>query len=213
MKVIEDAAQAHGAMYKGRRAGSIGDAAGFSFYPGKNLGALGDGGAVITNDKDLAEKVRTLANYGSDVKYHHIYKGNNSRLDELQAAFLNIKLKYLDKWNAYRKQVASRYIKEIINSEIKCPINGNPEFDVIWHLFVVRTKKRDKLIKVLNEKNIGTTIHYPIPIHLQEAYIGLTDERYPVTESLANEIVSIPMYYGISDEQVDFVIKTINDFR
>lgn len=213
LKVIEDAAQAHGAMYKGRRAGSLGDAAGFSFYPGKNLGALGDGGAVITNDKDLAEKVRTLANYGADVKYHHIYKGNNSRLDELQAAFLNIKLKYLDKWNAYRKQVASRYIKEITNSEIKCPIDADPEFDVIWHLFVVRTKKRDKLIKVLNEKNIGTTIHYPIPIHLQEAYIGLTDERYPVTESLANEIVSIPMYYGITDEQVDFVIKTINDFR
>ena len=212
LKVIEDAAQAHGAKYKGKRAGSLGDAAGFSFYPGKNLGALGDGGAVVTADEKLADKVRTLANYGSKIKYHHIYQGNNSRLDEIQAAFLNVKLSKLDMWNAYRKRVAKDYYSKINNPIIKLPKISDEVFDCVWHVFVVRTSKRDKLVSYLSEKGIGTTIHYPIPIHKQEAYKGLTNETYPIAESCANEIVSIPMYYGITDEQVKYVIDALNDF-
>ena len=213
LKVIEDAAQAHGAMYKGKKAGSLGDAAGFSFYPGKNLGALGDGGAVVTRDENLADKVRTLANYGSKVKYHHIYKGNNSRLDELQAAFLNVKLSKLDQWNEYRKGVAEKYIKRINNSIIKCPQANNEIYNNVWHLFVIRTAKRDALIEYLNERQIGTTIHYPIPIHRQKAYKGLTMESYPIAEACANEIVSIPMYYGITEEETDYVIEALNSFK
>lgn len=213
LKVIEDAAQAHGALYKGKKAGSLGDAAGFSFYPTKNLGALGSGGAVVTSDAELADKVRTLANYGSKVKYHHIYQGTNSRLDEIQAAFLNIKLLNLDKWNGCRKEIANKYLANINNPLIICPQGSNSMFDNVWHLFVIRSPKRDALIEYLNENGIGTTIHYPIPIHKQEAYKGLTKENYPTAELCANEIVSIPMYYGISDEQVSYVIKKLNDFR
>lgn len=213
LKVIEDAAQAHGAMYKGKKAGSLGDAAGFSFYPGKNLGALGDGGAVVTGDENLADKVRTLANYGSKIKYHHIYQGNNSRLDEMQAAFLNVKLHKLDQWNEYRKKIANRYIEGITNPIIKCPKACDRVYDNVWHLFVIRTSKRDALIEYLNKKEIGTTIHYPIPIHLQEAYKGLTEERYPIAEACANEIVSIPMYYGITEEEADYVIEMLNHFE
>jgi dTDP-4-amino-4,6-dideoxygalactose transaminase len=213
LKVIEDAAQAHGAKYKGKRAGNLGDAAGFSFYPGKNLGALGDGGAVVTGDEELADKVRTLANYGSKIKYHHIYQGSNSRLDELQAGFLNVKLKKLDMWNAYRKRVANDYYSKICNPLIKLPQVSNDVLDCVWHLFVIRTSKRDELIDYLNEKEIGTTIHYPIPIHKQEAYAGLTTEEFKVAESCANEIVSIPMYYGITDEQIAYVIDALNNFK
>lgn len=213
LKVIEDAAQAHGAIYKGKKAGSLGNAAGFSFYPGKNLGALGDGGAVVTGDEELADRVRTLANYGSKVKYHHIYQGNNSRLDEIQAAFLNVKLLRLDQWNDHRKCVAEKYIERINNPIIKCPKANNEIYNNVWHLFVIRTSKRDALIQYLNERQIGTTIHYPIPIHLQEAYKGLTMERYPIAEACANEIVSIPMYYGITEEETDYVIETLNSFK
>lgn len=213
LKVIEDAAQAHGALYKGKKAGSLGDAAGFSFYPGKNLGALGDGGAVTTDDAELADKIRTLANYGSKVKYHHIYQGNNSRLDEIQAAFLNIKLEKLDKWNLRRKEIAKMYIKGINNPLISSPQSSDDIFDNIWHVFVVRSTKRDELVQYLNENGIGTTIHYPIPIHKQEAYRELAHEKYPAAEICAKEIVSIPMYYGITDEQVSYVIEKINEFR
>lgn len=213
LKVIEDAAQAHGAKYKGKRAGSLGDAAGFSFYPGKNLGALGDGGAVVTGDEMLADKIRTLANYGSKIKYHHILQGNNSRLDELQAGFLNVKLKKLEMWNSYRKKVANEYLRRINNPLIKMPQMSDSDFDCIWHVFVIRTARRDELIAYLDRREIGTTIHYPIPIHKQEAYAGLTNEIFPVAENCANEIVSIPMYYGITDEQVAYVIDALNNFR
>ena len=213
LKVIEDAAQAHGALYKGKKAGSLGDAAGFSFYPGKNLGALGDGGAVVTGDEDLADRIRTLANYGSKEKYHHIYQGNNSRLDEIQAAFLNVKLGQLDKWNERRRQVATRYMREITNPMIKLPMQNDADFQSVWHLFVVRTSKRDELIEFLNDREIGTTIHYPIPVHEQVAYEGLTHEKYPLAEQIAKEIVSIPMFYGISEEQIEYVIKALNEFK
>lgn len=213
LKVIEDAAQAHGALYKGKKAGSLGDAAGFSFYPGKNLGALGDGGGVVTSDVQLADKVRTLANYGSKIKYHHIYQGNNSRLDELQAAFLNIKLPYLDEWNAYRKKVANLYFEGIHNPLIACPLRSDDTYDNVWHVFVIRCAKRDELVKYLEEYGIGTTIHYPIPIHKQPAYEDLAAIKYPVAEKGAGEIVSIPMYYGITNNQVNYVIEKLNNFR
>lgn len=212
LKVIEDAAQAHGAKYRGHRAGSLGDAAGFSFYPGKNLGALGDGGIVVTNDRELAERVRILGNYGSREKYHHIFQGNNSRLDEIQAAILNVKLTYLDKWNDYRKHVAATYFSRICNPNVSCPLPSDDVYDCVWHLFVIRTEKRDELIRYLNENGIGTAIHYPVPVHMQKAYEGLTDEKYPLTEKLASEVVSIPMYYGVSDCELDYVIETINHF-
>lgn len=212
LRVIEDAAQAHGAMYKGRKAGSLGDAAAFSFYPGKNLGALGDGGAVVTNDAELADKVKTLANYGSNVKYHHIYQGNNSRLDELQAAFLNVKLLHLDRWNERRKVIANQYLSGIDNPLIACPQQSDDAYDNVWHVFVIRSAKRNELVQYFKENGIGTMIHYPIPIHKQEAYKGLTGESYPVAEASAKEIVSIPMYYGITDEQAAYVVDKINNF-
>jgi dTDP-4-amino-4,6-dideoxygalactose transaminase len=212
LKVIEDAAQAHGAKYKGRKAGALGDAAAFSFYPGKNLGALGDGGIVVSNDAILAEKVRTLGNYGSEKKYHHIYQGNNSRLDEIQAAFLNVKLSKLDGWNEYRKKVALKYVTKINNQYIKCPVLDDDEYGCVWHLFVIRTNKRDELVNYLLEKGIETIIHYPIPINKQKAYVGLTDDQFGVVEKLASEILSIPMFYGIGDEETDYVINTLNDF-
>lgn len=211
--VIEDAAQAHGAMYKGKKAGSFGDAAAFSFYPGKNLGALGDGGAVVTSNKLLAETVRTLGNYGSDIKYHHIMQGNNSRLDEMQAGFLNVKLAKLDEWNDFRKIIAKRYLNEISNPNIICPLSSDEEFDNVWHLFVIRTKRRDDLIEYLKKLGIETSIHYPIPIHKQEAYLDLKDESHPIAEVSANEILSLPMFYGITSEEVDFVINSLNNFK
>ena len=167
--VVEDCAQAHGATYKGKKVGSFGDASGFSFYPGKNLGALGDAGATVTNIRDLAEKVRALGNYGSDYKYHHIYQGNNSRLDELQAAFLSVKLPILDKVNNNRRKIADRYLNEIRNDKIILPYvpdYANP----VWHIFGIRCKKRTELEEFLNNKGIVTNKHYPIPIHLQECY-------------------------------------------
>lgn len=214
LKIIEDAAQAHGTCYHGKRVGSIGDAAGFSFYPGKNLGALGDGGAVVTNDAELAEKVRALANYGSDYKYHHIYKGNNSRLDEVQAAFLRVKLKYLDKWNEYRNKVAERYLNEIKNTEIELPTISLSSTHV-WHVFAIRTKNRDSLEEYLNNNGIGTNKHYPIPIHLQGAYEEMKMEKgsLPISEEISNTVLSIPMYYGISDKQVEFIIEKLNNWK
>ena len=214
LKVIEDAAQAHGTRYKGVRVGSLGDAAGFSFYPGKNLGALGDGGCVTTNDKELADKVRALGNYGSDYKYHHIYKGCNSRLDELQAAFLSVKLKQLDKWNEERRRIANRYLEEINNPLIVLPKRSDDVYEHIYHVFVIRCQERDKLERYLADHGIGTVKHYPIPMHLQGAYadLGISEGELPVAEEISRTVLSIPMYYGMTDEQIDYVIETINSF-
>lgn len=214
LKVIEDAAQAHGALYKGRRAGSLGDAAAFSFYPGKNLGALGDAGAVVTDDQALADRIRALANYGSRQKYHHIYQGTNSRLDELQAAFLLCKLPRLDAWNAWRRETAQRYLTEICNPAVLLP--SVPSYaEPVWHIFALRTEKRDALEAWLNQAGIGTTIHYPVPIHLQEAYahLGISRGMLPDAETIAEEELSIPMFYGITRKQVSFVIDRINAWQ
>lgn len=212
--VIEDAAQAHGVLYKGKRVGSFGDAAGFSFYPGKNLGALGDGGCVVTNNEDIAKKVRALGNYGSDYKYHHIYKGNNSRLDELQAAFLRCKLPHLDRWNEDRKRIAKKYIEGIKNPLITLPLKDDDIFDHIYHVFVIRCEKRDALEAYLNDKGIGTVKHYPIPMHLQEAYkdLELPKGSFPIAEEISETVLSIPMYYGMTDEECDYVIEELNQF-
>lgn len=213
--LIEDAAQAHGAVYKGKRVGTFGDAAGFSFYPGKNLGALGDAGCVVTNNKKIEKKVRALGNYGSDYKYHHIYKGNNSRLDELQSAFLRTKLMYLDKWNDNRRKTAHKYLSEIRNESIILPVATNKDFEHIYHVFVIRSKKRNMLERYLNENGIGTLKHYPIPIHLQPAYADLKIEQgeLPIAEEISNTVLSIPMYYGMTDEEIDYVIDKLNKFE
>ena len=211
--VIEDCAQAHGAAYKGRVVGSFGDMAGFSFYPGKNLGALGDAGAVVTESEELADKVSALGNYGSDYKYHHIYKGNNSRLDEIQAAILSVKLKYLDRMNTERKRIAKMYIEGISNPQVILPYV--PEYaDPVWHIFGIRCKRRDELEVFLKEKGIGTNKHYPIPIHLQECYRDLDFKKgdYPIAEEISETELSLPMYYGMTDEEVFYVIDRINAF-
>lgn len=211
--VIEDCAQAHGATYKGKSIGSFGDAAGFSFYPGKNLGALGDAGATVTNSKELADKVRALGNYGSDYKYHHIYKGNNSRLDELQAAFLSAKLPLMDKVNENRRYIADRYLKGIQNDKIILPYV--PDYALpVWHLFAVRCANRDALATYLSEKGIGTNKHYPIPMHLQDCYadLGIEEGSLPIAEEISATELSLPMYYGMTEEEIDFVIDTVNMF-
>ena len=212
--VIEDCAQAHGATYKGKVVGAFGDVAGFSFYPGKNLGALGDAGATVTDNEQLANKIRALSNYGSDYKYHHIYQGNNSRLDELQAAFLKAKLSCLDKVNEERRRIANKYIENISNSEIILPYV--PEYTTpVWHIFAIRCHRRDKLEKYLNEAGIGTNKHYPIPIHLQECYMDLGYKKgdLPIAEEISNTELSLPMFYGMKDEEVQYVINKVNEFK
>ena len=213
IKVIEDAAQAQGALYKGRRTGGLGDAAGHSFYPGKNLGALGDGGAVTTNDINLAEKLHTLRNYGSRIKYLHEIQGFNSRLDELQAAFLRVKLRKLDEWNERRKEIASIYLDEIDPATVAVPYV--PEWtDPVWHLFVVRSSFRDGLMKYLTDLGIATLIHYPIPPNLQGAYansnIKLKNQR--VAEGMAKEILSLPMGPHLKDEDIKHIIEALNNY-
>lgn len=212
--VVEDCAQAHGAKYKGKKIGSFGNAAGFSFYPGKNLGALGDAGAVVTNEEWLATKVRALGNYGSDYKYHHIYQGNNSRLDELQAAFLNVKLPYLDKVNTERRRIAQKYLDGIKNAQIILPYVPNYA-EPVWHIFAIRCKRRTELESFLNDAGIGTNKHYPIPIHLQECYRELRHKEgdFPIAEEISKTELSIPMYYGMKDEEIQYVIERINEFR
>ena len=211
--VIEDCAQAHGATYKGKKVGTFGDAAGFSFYPGKNLGALGDAGATVTNNKEIADKVRSLGNYGSDYKYHHIYQGNNSRLDELQAAFLSVKLKYLEKTNIERRRIASLYLNGIKNSKIILPY-VKENMVPVWHIFGVRCKNRAELENYLNGKGIGTNKHYPIPIHLQECYkdLGYKKGDFPIAEEISETELSLPMYYGMTDEEIQYVIDVVNEF-
>lgn len=215
LKVVEDAAQAHGTKYKGKKVGALSDAAAFSFYPGKNLGALGDGGCITTNDKNIADKVRALGNYGSDYKYHHIYKGTNSRLDELQAAFLRVKLTELDKWNRDRKRIAKRYLTQIINPLIKLPLDVSEDYDHIYHVFVIRCDKRDELEKYLKDNGIGTVKHYPIPMHMQEAYadLNIVEGTLPIAEEISKTVLSIPMFYGMTEDQIAYTIDKINAFH
>ena len=214
LRVVEDCAQAHGATYKGQKVGTFGDVAGFSFYPGKNLGALGDAGAVVTNNKDIADKIRALGNYGSDYKYHHIYKGNNSRLDEMHAAFLNAKLPHLDKMNVERRRIASMYTSGINNPKIIKPY-VLPDCIPVWHIYAIRCAERDALEKYLNEKGISTNKHYPIPIHLQKCYkdLNIPEGSLSIAEEISYTELSIPLYYGMTDEEVKYVIDAINMFK
>ncbi|MGQ9485580.1 MAG: DegT/DnrJ/EryC1/StrS family aminotransferase [Desulfosoma sp.] len=212
LRIIEDAAQAHGARYKGRRVGGLGDAAGFSFYPGKNLGAFGDGGAVTTNDDDLAHRLQALRNYGSHCKYIHEVKGVNSRLDEMQAAFLRVKLAKLDTWNAQRRLLAARYTKALQDLPgIITPFV--PDWaEPVWHLFVIRSPFRDQLQHALAQQGIETLIHYPIPPHRQKAYEDTALRSYPVTERIHKEVLSLPMWPAMPKADVDRVVSAIEAF-
>jgi dTDP-4-amino-4,6-dideoxygalactose transaminase len=218
LKVIEDNAQAIGAEWNGRKTGSLGDAAGFSFYPGKNLGALGDAGAVTTNDDALAEVVRTLGNYGSKVKYVNDYQGLNSRLDEIQAAFLDIKLKYIDLENQRRREIAQYYCENIKHPAIILPLQNYLNSEIrnlqshVWHLFVIRTEYREKLQHNLTENGIQPLIHYPIPPHKQKAYKLWNAWEIPITEKINNEVLSLPMSPVITNEEVEYIVRVINDF-
>lgn len=212
LKIIEDSAQAHGAIYQGRRVGNLGDASGFSFYPGKNLGCMGDGGAITTNDDELAEKIRAIANYGSHVKYCNIYKGVNSRLDEIQAGILDVKLKYLDKDNQKRREIAKYYRENIKNEKIILP-SCKDENSHVWHVFTIRTNKREELQEYLKENNIQTLIHYPIPPHKQEAYKEWNNLSYPITEEIHKTILSLPISPVMTTEEVQKVAEVINDWK
>lgn len=214
LQIIEDACQSHGSQYNNRSTGTFGEIGCFSLYPGKNLGAYGDGGIVITENKDFADKIARLRNYGQKQKYYHSEKGVNNRLDTLQAAVLNVKLKYLKDWNSKRAHNASRYnhylstIEDIHTPQIA--LNRNH----IFHLYVIRVKEREKLQKFLSEKGITTIVHYPIPIHMQEAYsdLGYKIGAFPITETVANEIVSLPMYPELSEEQIKYTSSMIAEF-
>ena len=213
LKVIEDAAQAHGARYKGRRVGSLGDAAAFSFYPGKNLGAVGDGGAVTTNDPLLADKVRVLGNYGSQIKYHNEVQGYNSRLDELQAAFLRVKLPVLDEWNARRQAIAAHYLSQLDATALVLP-HVHHWAEPVWHLFVVRSQQRDDLQKQLGAAGIGTMIHYPIPPHRQPAYVDILDKsiHLPIAEFLAETMLSLPIGPHFLEAELAFVVESLKRY-
>ncbi|MEE7568468.1 DegT/DnrJ/EryC1/StrS family aminotransferase [Citrobacter werkmanii] len=212
--ILEDSAQAHGAIYEGIKAGNLGDASGFSFYPGKNLGALGDSGAVVTNDKDLADTIRALGNYGSHQKYKHDLLGVNSRLDEIQAAILRVKLKYLSQEIDERRKLATIYRSQIINPIIELPeIDNEDELSHVWHLFVIKTKERNRLQQHLNENQIQTLIHYPIPVHKQLAYQNLNSMNYPVTEKLHNEILSLPIGSFLEKKDIEYIASVINSFN
>jgi dTDP-4-amino-4,6-dideoxygalactose transaminase len=212
LKVIEDSAQSHGAIQNGKRSGNLGDASGFSFYPGKNLGALGDGGAVTTNDNELAKTIRALGNYGSNQKYINIYQGLNSRLDEIQAAVLNIKLKYIDVENQKRKDIAKRYLSEIKNDKIILPQIVNDKNGHVWHLFVIRCAERDKLQQYLTYNEVQTLIHYPIPPHKQAAYKEWNQLSFPITEQIHQEVLSLPISPVMEGVEIEFVIEKINKF-
>lgn len=211
LKVLEDNAQSQGARYKGRCTGSLGHAAGHSFYPGKNLGAFGDGGAVTTNDDKLADQIRTLRNYGSKKKYYNEVKGYNSRLDEMQAALLRVKLKHLDKWNARRAVIAKRYLAAIPNSELTLPFVPNG-IEPVWHLFVVRHPKRDAFQEKLNEAGIGNLIHYPVPPHLSGAYAdaGFKRGAFPLAENFADTVLSLPIGPHVPSEHAALVEQEVN---
>ncbi len=212
LKIIEDSAQAHGAKYQNKRVGSLGDASGFSFYPGKNLGCVGDGGCVTTNDDELAQKIKALRNYGSHKKYHNVFIGMNSRLDEIQAGILDIKLKFLDEDNQKRKEIAKYYRKNIKNSSIILP-NVYAEDAHVWHLFVVRTKQRDNFQKYLLDNEIQTIIHYPIPPHKQECYKLWNNLSYPITEEIHKSVLSLPISPVMSNDEVKKVVEVINEYK
>lgn len=215
LKIIEDNAQAMGASWNGRKSGSLGDAAGNSFYPGKNLGALGDAGAVTTNDDALASMVRALGNYGSEKKYVNSYQGLNSRLDEIQAAFLDVKLKYIDAENQRRREIAQQYCNHIKHPDVILPLNHLHDFEAgshVFHLFVIRTAHRDKLQAYLSDRNIQTLIHYPIPPHKQDAYKAWNPLTLPVTEQIHREVLSLPISPVMTEEEVQHIIQVINAY-
>ena len=216
LHLMEDCAQAHGAKYQGTKTGNLSEAGAFSFYPGKNLGAMGDAGAVVTNDRELADKVRYIANYGSDVKYHHIYKGLNSRLDEMQAAVLAVKLPHLDAWNADRVRIAEKYRAAITAKEVAQPLAPDADHDPVYHVYGIRVpaKDRDALAAYLKENGIETIMHYPTPMHLQGAYADLKIPRgaLPLAEEFSATELSIPIFPGMTDEQVQVVADAINTY-
>ena len=215
LKVIEDSAQSHGAYYKNKRSGNLGDASGFSFYPGKNLGALGDGGAVTTNDEALAKAIKALGNYGSHKKYENLYKGTNSRLDEMQAAILRVKLRYLDQETKQRREIAAYYLKNIKNPNIILPIQ-HPTSNIqhlnshVWHVFIIRTAKRDKLQKYLLNNGVQTLIHYPLPPHQQKAYKEWNVKSFPVSEIIHKEVLSLPISGIQSLEDTQKIVSILN---
>lgn len=212
LKIVEDNAQAIGAEWNGIKTGNLGDAAGFSFYPGKNLGALGDAGAVTTKDEALANAIRALANYGSNEKYVNIYKGLNSRLDEIQAAALDVKLKYIDQENEARRKVAKRFISEIKNPKIILPDYPENEKEMVWHIFAIECEQRDALQSYLTENGIQTIIHYPIPPHKQKAYEEYNHLSFPITERMSREILSLPISSVLTEEEVSKIIEVVNNF-
>ncbi|OCR19505.1 aminotransferase [Helicobacter pullorum] len=211
LKIIEDSAQAHGAIYQGKKVGNLGDIGCFSFYPGKNLGALGDGGSITTNDEEVAIKIRAIANYGSLIKYENIYKGLNSRLDEIQAAILDLKLQFLDADNQQRREIAKIYRENIKNEKIVLPKPYKEESHV-WHLFVIRTKDRDKLQEYLKIKGIQTLIHYPIPPHKQNAYKEWNNLSFPITEKIHKEVLSLPISPAMNKEEAFYIAQILNEF-
>jgi dTDP-4-amino-4,6-dideoxygalactose transaminase len=210
--VIEDAAQAQGAQYKGREVGSLGHAAGTSFYPGKNLGALGDGGAILTNDDEIAEKVRMLRNYGSKVKYRHENAGYNSRLDELQAAFLRVKLNILNESNERRREIAIQYTTKLSGSDFIVPFVLD-EVEPVWHLYVIRSKYRDALKVHLEKTGVSTVIHYPTPPHKQACYSEFSESSFPLAEQLAGEVLSLPMSPDLSNKEIEWVVNSLLSFK
>jgi len=212
LKVIEDSAQSHGAYFGNKKSGNLGDASGFSFYPGKNLGAIGDAGAVTTNDEQLANTIKAIRNYGSHKKYENLYKGTNSRLDEIQAAILRVKLKYLDEEIYKRRKIAKYYLENIKNDKIILP-KVRDENNHVWHLFVIRTERRDELQKYLFDKDIQTLIHYPIPPHKQMAYKEWNNRSYPITEKIHNEVLSLPISGVQTLDETEKVIAAINEFN
>ena len=212
LKVIEDSAQAHGAIYNEKRTGNLGDASGFSFYPGKNLGCMGDGGCVTTNDDELAAKIRAIANYGSHVKYHNLYKGINSRLDEIQAAILDVKLNYLDKDNIRRREISKYYRENIKNPKIILPKIYDEKAHV-WHIFAIITENRDKLQEYLKNNEIQTLIHYPIPPHKQKAYAEWNNLSYPISEEIHKTILSLPISPVLTDNEVQKIVEVINNYE
>ena len=213
MAVVEDAAQAHGALYKGRQAGTIGDLGAFSFYPSKNLGCYGDGGAVVTRSEATAERLRMLRNYGQRRRYHHEVKGVNSRLDEVQAAVLSAKLPLLDGWTARRRGIARMYDELIRNAEVAKPSLEDPAQHV-FHLYVLRHRERDRLMSHLKQCGVGVAAHYPVPIHLQRAYadLGLRRGAFPVAEAAAAQVVSLPIFPQLTDDEVAYVAASVDSF-
>jgi dTDP-4-amino-4,6-dideoxygalactose transaminase len=213
LKVVEDACQAHGARYKGRRVGSIGDIGTFSFYPGKNLGAYGDGGAIVTNDREIAYRIEILRDHGSPEKYVHKYIGVNSRLDSMQAAILTVKLKYLDAWNENRRSISMLYSGLLNDVDGIVTPKVAPYAEHVWHLYVIRVKNRDMVQRVLRDREISTNIHYPIPIHLQKAYsfLELNKGSFPFTEDYSQAVLSIPIYADLEREQIEYIVHALKE--